>query len=71
MSGEDDTNRILWFVLEANFVCHVTFFIDLTAGKATVRNFLPQLLTAANQIQKCAYRKIITYQTPQSNLPND
>ena len=45
-------------------------FTDLTAGKATVRTFLPRLLTAASRIQNCAYRKITTYQTPQSNLPN-
>ena len=43
---------------------------DLTAGKATVLTFLPRLLTAASRIQNCTYRKIITYQTPQSNLPN-
>ena len=46
-------------------------FTDLTAGKATVRTFLPRLLTAASRIQNCSYWKIITYQTPQSNLPND
>ena len=44
-------------------------FTDLTAGTATVRTFLPRLLTAASRIQNCSYRKIITYQTPQSNLP--
>ena len=44
-------------------------FTDLTAGKATVRTFLPRLLTAASRIQNCTYRKIITYQNPQSNLP--
>ena len=42
---------------------------DLTAGKPTVRTFLPRLLTAASRIQNCTYRKIITYQTPQWNLP--
>ena len=46
-------------------------FTDLTTGKATVRTFLPRLLTAASRIQNCTYRKIITYQTPQSNLPSD
>ena len=46
-------------------------FTDLTAGKATVRTFLPRLLTAASRIKNCSYRKIITYQTTQSNLPND
>ena len=45
-------------------------FTDLTAEKATVRTFLPRLLTAASRIQNCTYRKIITYQTHQSNLPN-
>ena len=45
------------------------FFTDLTAGKATVRTFLPRLLTAASRIQNCTYRTIITHQTPQSNLP--
>ena len=45
-------------------------FTDLTAGKATVRTFLQRLLTAASRIQNCAYRKIITFQTPQSNLPS-
>ena len=44
-------------------------FADLTAGKATVWTFLPRLLTAASRIQNCTYRKKITYQTPQSNLP--
>ena len=44
-------------------------FTDLTAGKATVRTFLPRLLTAASRIQNCTYREIITYQTPQSNMP--
>ena len=43
---------------------------DLTAGKATVRTFLPCLLTAASRMQNCTYRKIFTYQTPQLNLPN-
>ena len=32
-------------------------------------NVLTALLTAASGIQNCTYRKIITYQTPQSNLP--
>ena len=45
-------------------------FTDLTAGKAAVRTFLPRLLTAASRIKNCTYRKIITYQTPQSNLPS-
>ena len=45
-------------------------FTDLTEGKATVRTFLPRLLTVASRIQNCTYRKIITYQTAQSNLPN-
>ena len=45
-------------------------FTDLTARKATVRTFLPRLLTAASRIQNCTHRKIITYQTAQSNLPN-
>ena len=44
-------------------------FTDLHAGKATVRTFLPRLLTAASRIQNCTYRKIITYQTPQAKLP--
>ena len=44
-------------------------FADLTAGKATVRTFLPRLFTAASQIQNCAHRKMIMYQTPLSNLP--
>ena len=46
-------------------------FTNLTAGKATVRTFLPHLLTATNRIQNCTHRKIITYQTPKSNLPID
>ena len=54
-----------------NFVCHLTFFTDLTTGNTTVRTFVPRLLTAASRIQNCTYRKIITYQTPQSNLPID
>ena len=45
-------------------------FTDLTAGKVTVQTFLPRLLTAASRIQNCTYRKTITYQTPQSNLPS-
>ena len=45
-------------------------FTDLTTGKAIVRTFLPRLLTAASRIQNCTHRKIITYQTPQSNLSN-
>ena len=45
-------------------------FSDLTAGKATVRTFLPRLLTAASRILNCTYRKIITNQTSQSNLPS-
>ena len=53
------------------FRVSLDLFTDLTAGKATVRTFLPRLLTAASRIQNCTYRKIITYQTPQSNLPND
>ena len=32
-------------------------FTDLTAGKATVRTFLPRLLTTASQIKNCSYRK--------------
>ena len=46
-------------------------FTDLAAGKATVRTFLPRLLTAASRILNYTHRKIITYQTPQSNLPNE
>ena len=46
-------------------------FTDLTAGKATIRTFLPRLLTTASRIQNCTYRKKIKYQTPQSNLPNE
>ena len=69
MNGEDDTDRILWLVLGAIRVSR-DLFTDLTAGKATVRTFLPRLLTAASRIEYCTYRKIITYQTPQSNLPN-
>ena len=46
-------------------------FTDLTTGKTTVRTFLPRLLTAASRIQSCTYRKIITYRTPHSNLPNE
>ena len=45
-------------------------FIDLTTGKATVRTIIPRLFTAANRIRNCSYRKLITYQTPQSNLPS-
>ena len=44
-------------------------FTDITAGEATVRTFLPRLLTAASRNQHCTYGKIITYQTPHSNLP--
>ena len=44
---------------------------DLTAGKATVRTFLPRFLTAASRIQNCTYRKIIRYQTPQSNFKSN
>ena len=32
-------------------------FTDRTAGKATVRTFLPCLLTAASLIQNCTYKK--------------
>ena len=46
------------------------YFTDLTTRKATVRTVLPRLLTAASRIQNCRHRKIITYQTPQSNLPS-
>ena len=51
------------------FLVSRDLFTVLTAGKATVRTFLPRLLTAASRIQNCTYRKIITCQTPQSNLP--
>ena len=34
-----------------------------------LRTFLPRQLTATSQIQNYTYRKIIKYQTPQSNLP--
>ena len=44
-------------------------FTDRTAGKAMVRTFLPRLLTAASRIQTNTYRKIITFQIPQSKLP--
>ena len=51
--------------------CRVTrdLFTDLTSGKATVRTFLPRVLTAASRIQNCTFRNIITHQTPKSNLP--
>ena len=52
-----------------NFVSRDSF-TDLTAGKATVRTVLPRLHTVASRIKNCSYRKIITYQTPQWNLPN-
>ena len=46
-------------------------FTDLTAGKATVPTVLPRLPTATSRIPSCTYRRIITYQTPQSNLLSD
>ena len=43
-------------------------FTDLTAGKATVRTFLP-ILQQPVEFEIVRTDKIITYQTPQSNLP--
>ena len=68
-SGEDDTHRIVWLVLGA--ISCVTWPIYRSHRReATVRTFLPRLLTAASRMQNCTYRKMITYQTPQSNLPS-
>ena len=58
-------------LFSAQFRVSRDLFNDLTAGKATVPTFLPRLLTAASRIQSCTYRRIITYQTPQSNLLSD
>ena len=52
-----------------NFVCHVTYLPISPQGRPRFELFLPRLLTAAGRIQNCTYRKIITYQTPQSKLP--
>ena len=44
-------------------------FTDLPAGEATVRVFLPRILTAASRIENCTYRKIITYQPLSRTCP--
>ena len=44
-------------------------FTDLTAGKATVRNFLQRNLQQPVELKKWTCRKIITYQTPNRICP--
>ena len=51
------------------FRVSLDLFTDLTTRESTVRTFLPRQLTVVSRIQNCTYRKIITYRTPQSNLP--
>ena len=52
-----------------NFFVSRDLFTDLTVGEARILTFIPRLSTASSRVQICTYRKIITYQDPQSNLP--
>ena len=68
MSGDNDTDRILWLISDA-VVC-VTWVMYRPHHRGDHgTNFLPLLFTTASRIQKCTYRKkIFTGQIPQSNL---
>ena len=67
-SGEDGTGCILWLVLDA--ISCVTWLIYRSHCKeGRGSNFLTAFTYSGQSNLKLYARKIITYQTPQSNLP--